>query len=467
MAQDKGRTEIQKKTFTRWVNTHLIDRNLEVKELTTDFKNGVLLINLLEIISSKKIKKWKKKPKIKAQQMENLNKAMKFIKDEGIKTVNIDADDLYNGNLKIILGLIWTLILRYQINKGDYLDIPLDANGRPDPKSPQAKKRKKKKDDAPKKELLDWVNKQLKPYNQSVKGFKSQWKNPQIICSLTDSLQPGLMDLDKISDEKAPDQKRTKDIQEAMSKAETNFSIPQVIDASDMAVLPDELSMMTYVSYFRDKANELEAKRAAGGKSYANGPGLESGIEDMEPREFTVYCLDKDKKPMLPEDHDIVEVSILDPQGDDVKVEIERKPTETYPGEYLVKYCAEKAGKYSIKVCVKEAVLMGYPKEILINPASVGDIKSCKFSFTIYAADEDGQPETEGGDLFEVKLQNEHGENFEVHEKDNGDGSYTASYSLNHGHLYKVYANLNGEAIANSPFIHDMRTNVDKTTYVY
>merc|ERR1711997_27640 len=112
-----------------------------------------------------------------------------------------------------------------------------------------------------------------KPYDQHVKNFKKDWKNPMNICCLCDSLQPGLMDLDKVQkDAKADDIARTKDIQEAMSKAETHFGIPQVMDASDMAVLPDELSVMTYVSYYRDKAHELEKKAKAGGKSYAEGP---------------------------------------------------------------------------------------------------------------------------------------------------------------------------------------------------
>merc|ERR1712150_40824 len=105
-AQDKGRSEIQKKTFTRWINTHLSD--------------GTKFLHLLEIISGKRIRKWKKNPKLFAQKLENLNKGLKFIKDEGITIVNIGANDINGGNLKIILGLIWTLILRYQINKENY-----------------------------------------------------------------------------------------------------------------------------------------------------------------------------------------------------------------------------------------------------------------------------------------------------------------------------------------------------------
>lgn len=47
--------------------------------------------------------------------LENLSFALEFLKKEGIKLVNIDATVINNGNLKLILGLIWTIILRYQI----------------------------------------------------------------------------------------------------------------------------------------------------------------------------------------------------------------------------------------------------------------------------------------------------------------------------------------------------------------
>lgn len=477
MAQDRGRSEIQKKTFTRWINTHLADRNLKVEDLTTDLCDGVLLCNLLEIISGKRIRKYNKKPKMFAQKLENLNKCIKFIKKEGITIVNIGANDINTGNLKIILGLIWTLILRYQINKAEFdtsrdsLDEVTDPAY--DSKSPEQKakspkkspKKKQKNADGPKKELIKWVNQQLEPYNQSIKNFKKDWKNPMILCALTDSLQPGLMDLEKVNSE-GDDTCRTKDIQEAMSKAKTHFDIPEVMDASDMAVLPDELSIMTYVSYFRDKNNDLEKARKAGGQSFAEGPGLETGIADAkEERVFTVHALNNEGHPMTLGDDDL-EVRITDPQGNDVKIASEALPA-THPGDHLVKYIADKPGQYMISIKVKGAILKGFPKEVLVNPAASSEIKSCKFTFTIYAANEDGEQETEGGDLFEVELKNENGEVHEVSPVDNGDGSYTASYNLYHGHLYKVYANLNGEPIANSPFIHDMRTDVDKSTYVY
>lgn len=454
-----GRTEIQRKTFTRWVNTHLSDRELQVNDIQKDFEDGVLLLNLLEIISGeKKIRGWKKKPKSYAQKMENINKGLKFIKDEGVVIVNIGADDISRGNLSIILGLIWTLILRYQINKCEF-------SGELGEAAVEAKK-KKKKGDGVKKELLKWVNEQLEPYDKKVKNFKKDWQDPQILCALCDSLRPGLIDLDKIEkNAKAPDAKRTSNINEAMVKAKSNFEIPMVMDASDMAMLPDELSVMTYVSYFRDAQKDIAAKAAAGGKSYAEGPGLEIGAEG-EPGEFIVHCLTHEGTPMAKEDEPIVEITIVDSDGNDVKCDI-GDPCSSKPGAYQCTYPTEKAGTYTVTVKVKGATLMGFPKEVLIHAAEDTGLKSCKFQFTIHAYNDDDEAETEGGDLFEVDLKNEKGQTFEVVKKDNADGTYTASYEVFPGHLYKVFAKLNGEPLANCPLIHDLRTDIDKAVYAY
>lgn len=50
------------------------------------------------------------------QRFENVNKALDFIKVRGVQLTNIGAEDVVDGNRKIILGLIWTLILRFTIS---------------------------------------------------------------------------------------------------------------------------------------------------------------------------------------------------------------------------------------------------------------------------------------------------------------------------------------------------------------
>lgn len=51
--------------------------------------------------------------------MENILLTFNFLKGEGIKIVNIDSTDIIQGNTKLTLGLIWTLIFNYQVNFPD------------------------------------------------------------------------------------------------------------------------------------------------------------------------------------------------------------------------------------------------------------------------------------------------------------------------------------------------------------
>ena len=68
---------------------------MHMNTLKEDFADGLMLINLLEIITHPKtIPKYNKHPRIPIQKTENMNIALDFIKNEGIKLVNIGASDL-------------------------------------------------------------------------------------------------------------------------------------------------------------------------------------------------------------------------------------------------------------------------------------------------------------------------------------------------------------------------------------
>jgi len=62
--------QVQKKTFTRWVNTYLVQRRLQVNDLSTDLDTGINLLNLLEQISGKQVAaNYNKNPKMRVQKI--------------------------------------------------------------------------------------------------------------------------------------------------------------------------------------------------------------------------------------------------------------------------------------------------------------------------------------------------------------------------------------------------------------
>ncbi len=79
--------DIQQNAFTRWCNEHLKDRGYHITDLQKDLGDGILLINLLEIISNKSLGRYNKNPRIPYQKLENVAQGLKFIESEGLKVI--------------------------------------------------------------------------------------------------------------------------------------------------------------------------------------------------------------------------------------------------------------------------------------------------------------------------------------------------------------------------------------------
>jgi hypothetical protein len=222
--------QVQKKTFTRWVNTYLLEKRMTISDLSTELESGLVLLNLLEQISGKVVAtNYNKAPKMRVQKVENVNFSLQFLTKEGIKLVGIDGGNVVDGNLKLILGLIWIIILRFQIQV--------------------------QQGNSARQELLDWVRERIPEYD--IKNFASDWSSGRAVCALGEVVQPGQMNLphDFKSDPIA-------NAQMGLTNAHNNMKIPMLVDAEDMVNAPDELAMMTYISYYRDYWTQMMDKLA-------------------------------------------------------------------------------------------------------------------------------------------------------------------------------------------------------------
>ena len=116
---------MQIKSFMAWVNIHLKTVKMEVDDLSSDFCDGIRLLQLVEVISEEQLGRYNRNPISKFQKIENLNIPLKFINsflgEVGIKNT-YSAENVYDGNVTLILGMVWSLILRYsvtQVSEGD------------------------------------------------------------------------------------------------------------------------------------------------------------------------------------------------------------------------------------------------------------------------------------------------------------------------------------------------------------
>lgn len=114
--------ESQTKTFTAWINYHLSHVDLKVNKLETDLCDGCILCQLCEVLTGEEIK-FNPHPRIRIHRIENANVALNFMKLHKIKIFNISAEDIVDGNLKLLLALIWGMARTFQIGLGRKLNV--------------------------------------------------------------------------------------------------------------------------------------------------------------------------------------------------------------------------------------------------------------------------------------------------------------------------------------------------------
>lgn len=229
---------MQQKTFTKWLNDKLKIRQLFIDDLVVDLSDGVILIHLLEILSNESLGRYASRPKLRVQKFENVNKSLDYIKGRGIQMTNIGAEDIVDGNRKIILGLIWTLILRFTISG-------INEEGM-----------------TAKEGLLLWCQRKTACYEEvEIRDFSSSWNDGLAFCALLDFHRPDLIDFDALdkNDHRG-------NMQLAFNIAANEIGIPDLLDVDDVCDVPkpDERSLMTYIAYWFHAFSQLERVENAG-----------------------------------------------------------------------------------------------------------------------------------------------------------------------------------------------------------
>ncbi|XP_014480119.1 PREDICTED: filamin-A isoform X3 [Dinoponera quadriceps] len=327
LAEDAQWKRIQQNTFTRWANERLKAVNKHIGDLECDLSDGLRLVSLIEVLAQKRLPKHNQRPTFRSQKLENVSVALKFLEDEGIRIVNIDSSDIVDCKLKLILGLIWTLILHYSIS------MPMwDGDDGED------------KGATPKQRLMHWI--QSKVPDLPITNFTSDWNDGRAVGALVDAVAPGL----------CPDwqdwnpKDAVQNASEAMGLADDWLNIPQLIKPEEM-VNPniDEMSMMTYLSQYpnaklksgaplrpRTNPNSIPPPRVR-----AYGPGIEpSGPIVGAPANFTVETFSAGKGN--------VDVTVDDPKGNKLPVDVRFNKDRNLT--YSVSYTPRTEGPHKIKV---------------------------------------------------------------------------------------------------------------------
>ncbi|XP_035987442.1 alpha-actinin-4 isoform X5 [Fundulus heteroclitus] len=213
----------QRKTFTAWCNSHLRKAGTQIENIEQDFRDGLKLMLLLEVISGERLPK-PERGKMRVHKINNVNKALDFIASKGVKLVSIGAEEIVDGNAKMTLGMIWTIILRFAIQ-----DISVEET-------------------SAKEGLLLWCQRKTAPYkNVNVQNFHISWKDGLAFNALIHRHRPDLIDYESLRKDDP-----VTNLNNAFEVAEKHLDIPKMLDAEDIVgtLRPDEKAIMTYVSCF-------------------------------------------------------------------------------------------------------------------------------------------------------------------------------------------------------------------------
>ncbi|CAF0846792.1 unnamed protein product [Rotaria sordida] len=245
LADERG--YVQKKTFTKWVNSHLTRIGYRINDLYTDLADGRMLIRLLEILSGERLPK-ATRGKMRIHCLENVDKAIMFLQEQHVHLENIGAHDIVDGNSSLILGLIWTIILRFQIQ-----DITIEEYESTETKSAK---------DA----LLLWCQMKTADYpNVNVRNFTTSWKDGLAFCALIHKHRPDLIPQFKLLTKDNPNH----NLQLAFDICEKRLGISRLLDPEDVNVeYVDEKSVITYIvtlyHYFSKMKNDnVQGRRLA------------------------------------------------------------------------------------------------------------------------------------------------------------------------------------------------------------
>ncbi|XP_067349213.1 dystrophin isoform X7 [Channa argus] len=222
------REDVQKKTFTKWVNSQLSKTGKPpVEDLFSDLCDGRRLLELLGGLTGHELVRLER-GFTRVHSLNNVNRALQILQKNNVELVNIGAADIVDGNHKLILGLIWSIILHWQV-KDVMKDLMADLQQTNSEKI-----------------LLSWVRQNTRQYPQvNVVNFSSSWNDGLAFNALIHSHRPELFDWSSV-------EKKTSAIdrlEHAFNKAEQHLGIERLLDPEDVAVPhPDKKSVIMYVT---------------------------------------------------------------------------------------------------------------------------------------------------------------------------------------------------------------------------
>ncbi|XP_058618771.1 dystrophin-like isoform X6 [Onychostoma macrolepis] len=216
---------VQKKTFTKWINAQFSKTGkAPIKDMFSDLRDGRKLLDLLEGLTGNTLTK--ERGSTRVHSLNNVNRVLQVLHQNSVDLVNIGTD-IVDGNHKLTLGLIWSIILHWQVK-----DVMKDVMSSLQQTNSE-------------KILLSWVRNCTRNYNNvNVLNFTTSWADGLAFNAILHHFRPHGFSWEEIV-HLTPVER----LDHAFTFAKDQLNIERLLDPEDVAVqLPDKKSVIMYVT---------------------------------------------------------------------------------------------------------------------------------------------------------------------------------------------------------------------------
>ncbi|OWK09720.1 hypothetical protein Celaphus_00006342, partial [Cervus elaphus hippelaphus] len=234
--------QMQEKTFTKWINNIFQHARvgIEIQNLCTELADGTHLLRLLELISGEALPP-PNRGRMRVHFLENSSRALAFLRAK-VPIPLIGPENIVDGDQTLILGLIWVIILRFQIS---HICLDREEFGVSTALL------------SAKEALLVWCQRKTAGYaNINITDFSRSWSDGLSFSALIHAHRPDLLDYSSLRPDRPLHNLRC-----AFHVAEQELGIAQLLDPEDVAALqPDERSIMTYILHQLRESEALQTQ---------------------------------------------------------------------------------------------------------------------------------------------------------------------------------------------------------------
>jgi hypothetical protein len=235
LTSSKNYVSTQKEVFSNWMS-YILNFQIKSENIQKYFRNCIVPLDLVEKLTSIYAPKdlLNFEPTNRNHEIENATKFLNFMEKSCDIQLSIRPEELVDGELDVILNLIWCLILKYQIYKNkEGIDFEKSQSTFHEVQ-----------------DMVEWVNDSLQSFEMKITNLKTDLVDGKVLIYLLHKFDStvNVGDLLKFS----PNKRIVKVIELAKEK----LKIPSIINEKQIMEEFDLLSNLTYLSFFKELDEE-------------------------------------------------------------------------------------------------------------------------------------------------------------------------------------------------------------------